>query len=111
MSDEPRERTIEEVREEFLRRVWAYVRYWENESRAVATRGQLEGLAFSMLVLLDGGSGFFPGCLLVPNPHPEDKEYNRENGENWYPQPPQDVEMCDIGGALHESLRHYKPKD
>lgn len=44
-----------------------------------------EGVAFSILGLLDGVSVGIPGFALVPSPHPDDMQYHKDNGENWYP--------------------------
>jgi len=91
-----REYTVTECRKMFLDHIRASVRWWLNETRVSTTEEKLDGLAFSILVLLDGGRIDIPGMTLIPNPHPEDKEYHKEQGQNWWP----DDE--DIGGALHE---------
>lgn len=58
--------------------------------------GEVLGLAFSIIVMLDGGNVGMPGFKVIPMPHPSDREYCKQNGENWYPT------GCDIGGSLHE---------
>lgn len=81
---EPRAKTKEEVVEEFLDHIRGMITYWEKEDRRPDVHGKLEGLAFSILVALDGGSMDMPGFDLTPNPHPSDKECLKERGENWY---------------------------
>lgn len=94
----PREYTREEVRRMFLDRFTGMVAYWEKESRAESIHDKLHGLAFSILTTLDGCVADLPGFKVIPCPHPSDKEYHRQHGENWFP------EDTDIGGCLHEEF-------
>ena len=55
--------------------------------------------------MIDGASPTLPGFLLIPDPHPDDKAYRRDRGENWYPEA---AEGIDIAGSLHEEF--YNPK-
>lgn len=48
-----REYTTDEVRDLFLQRIWAYIEYWDNLPHKTTTE-RLEGLAFSILAMLDG---------------------------------------------------------
>lgn len=105
----PHEYTEEEVRAKFLRQVRDTVDYWDASTGDGDKRGALEGLAFSLLVMLDGGSTALPGFAVIPAPHPDDKSYCIGEGENWYPQfSPKG--HCDIAGSLHELLYAAKPK-
>lgn len=106
-----RQYTRDEVREKFLKTVASYVKYWENESRAVTTREKLEGLAFGILVILDGGCPNVPGFLVVPDPHEEDKDYLIGEGEDYFPvsKSIKDVRANDIGGGLHEHIHNFFP--
>jgi len=61
------------------------IKYWAHESRRAKAEEKLEGLAYSMLVMIDGGSSL-PAFNLVPCSHPADKEYLKNIGENWYPE-------------------------
>ncbi len=99
-----KEMTPEEARDRFLASVADAVQYWLNEQRRPSAKEKLEGLAFSILVMIDGGHGSLPSFKLIPNPHPTDKSYCQENGEDWWPN------NCDIGGGLHE-LIHQKYKN
>lgn len=96
-----REKTKTEVQQDFIDRIWYLIEYWEKESRAKTSRDKLEGLAHSILNTLDGCS-MLPGFAIIPNPHPDDKQYYIENGEDWYP------DNIDIGGELASLLFVYK---
>lgn len=99
--ERPREYTEEEVREKFLNLVWSYVRYWEKQPD-LTCRERLEGLAFGMLVILDGESASMPSFIVAPLPHPDDKAFHKDNGDNWYPENHTTQVTCDISGCLHE---------
>ncbi len=103
--DPPRELTEDEVRDNLLEHIWDMVDYWTDESRVTDTREKMAGLAFSILTVLDGESGNMPGFLVAAQPHEDDKEYRRKEGENWYP-----TEIKDIGGCLHERWHSLDPK-
>ena len=98
--------TVDEVREKFLRKVWSYIHYWKTTKLDNPDQCRVEGLAFSILVILDGGTEL-PGFTLAANPHPEDKEYHQKEDENWYPDFHQDQ---DIAGVLHELFQTFKPE-
>jgi hypothetical protein len=83
-TEEPRAYTVEEAREMFLAKMRAYVKYWAGESRVATVQEKLDGLAFSILNIIDGTSSGLPRCNLTVQPHPNDKEYCRSQGENWY---------------------------
>ena len=98
MPAEPREMTPQECRSALLAAVWNYVDYWEREDRRPTARGKLEGLAFSILTLLDGDTPSVPAFLVIPNPHPDDKDYRAARGRNWWPAADKGVDL----GTLHE---------
>lgn len=101
----PRELTPKQVRERFLKHIAAHVEWWATETRAHDVRDRLEGLAFSIMTLLDGET-LLPGFCVAPSPHPDDKKYCRSQGEDWYPHA---KSKHDIAGALHEEiLRVFK---
>jgi len=108
---EPREYTREEVKEKFLKYIWGLIEYWEKETNRSDLRKQMEGLAFSILVLLDGGSIVLPGFIVCPYPAPEDKDYCKDQGCNWFPESHELLPKCDIGGGLHEWFNKYNPKN
>lgn len=78
-----REKTIEEVRTEFMDYVRHLCFYW-SKADVKTELERCEGMAHSMLVVFDGCSSL-PAFDLVVRPHPDDKEFNQEEGENWYP--------------------------
>lgn len=110
----PRAWTTDEVREKFLDRVWAMVNYWSREATAAGgdVQGVMEGLAFSILSILDGGSLELPAFIVAPAPHPEDLEYHQGEGENWFPENHEIEERiaADIGGSLHELFYDARPR-
>jgi hypothetical protein len=64
----------------------------------------LEGLLFSILVCLDGGS-HLPGFAVIPAPHESDKDFLQSEGENWFPPwSKADPLSNDIAGGLHEHM-------
>lgn len=80
----PRAYTAEEVREKFLDYVRALSRYWATLPGDKTPQERLDGLAFSILVAIDGGSTHLPAFDLAPAPHPDDEDFYRRRGENWY---------------------------
>lgn len=78
-----REKTPEESKQEFLKLVREYAEEWARvPNKTVEER--LHGLVFSILVIFDGEAVGFPAVDLVLRPHPDDKEYHKEHGENWH---------------------------
>lgn len=93
---ESRALTPAEMRERFLSQIRAVMEYWlttdlsrpELEAeleRKGEVRYRLEGLVFSILVIVDGGTGGMPAVNLVAAPHPEDEDFHRSQGTNWWP--------------------------
>lgn len=82
---EPRQYTAEEVRDMLISAIWENIEYWEHESRQSTVRDKLEGLAFSILSMLDG-SQHLPGFVLITETHPSDKDYFKSQGKNWFPE-------------------------
>jgi len=100
-----REKTTNEIREEFLSHIRHLIGYWSKIPQD-NVKERLEGLAFSILVALDGGSSL-PRFIVAPIQYEEDKEYHIENGEDYYPENHEIEEQIkgDISGCLHELLR------
>lgn len=110
-----REYTPEEVQEKFLKVVWNLVDHWEKEGRAHTSQAKLEGLAHSIMALIDGNVGFMPAFILAPLPHKEDKSYYESQGQNFFPCNPRSKKTgastrvkCDIGGHLAYKLFRIK---
>lgn len=100
-----KEYTADEVQEQFLNHIRMLVDYWGEESSNHTQTERLSGLAFSILSAIDGCSASLPGFVLAPLPHEDDKQYNINNGENYYPQNHQVDINCDIAGDLHSHFR------
>ena len=95
---DPRPYTQEEARCLFLEAVKGCVHYWSKIARGSEAE-KLDGLAFSILNLIDGSSGQYPASLdLVVRVHPDDAEYHRENGDNWH----EDGMVLNEGAHLHD---------
>lgn len=109
---EPREFTEEEVRGRVLDHIWGMIQYWYEEERRPSALEKMEGLAFSILVMLDGESADLPGFLVAPVPHPDDKEFSKKEIQDWYPQnqEAERVVNCDIAGGLHDNFHKHRPK-
>jgi hypothetical protein len=98
-----REYTEDEVRNMFLDHVWRNIDYWMNESRVASERERMQGLAFSILVSLDGASGL-PKFIVAPDPHPTDRAHHQDQDDNYYPSNENSSVVCDISGGLHEAF-------
>ena len=103
-----REYNEEEVREMFIKKVNSLIEYWHKESRTPDTKDKLEGLAHSILVVIDGNNSSLPKFVLAPDPHPSDKQYHIDNRDNFFPENHASKINCDISGCLHELLNKYK---
>lgn len=102
---EPREMTTEEVKERFLAHVRNMVIYWSQPGLdAKDLHERLSGLAFSILAAIDGSACGLPAFILAPAPHPDDREFHKAEGENWYPENHESSVKADIGGSLHEEF-------
>jgi hypothetical protein len=98
--------TPDEVRALLFRHVWGMVDYWNDLEGAKAQRERLSGLAFSIFSMLDGSSIGLPAFDVVCCPHPSDKEYHKDQGENWFPA---GESIC--GGELRHEFNHSDPRD
>ena len=104
-SDEPRARTPEELRADFMDHCRAIADYWagsgiqHQDGTSYSCHERLSGLLHSFLCIFDGVSGGMPAFDIVASPHPDDKEYHRSEGENW-------IEPGTVinGTMLHELL-------
>ena len=88
---EPRAYTADETRDMILQQIKATVRYWANlpevdqaTGRKQTVEDRCDGVAFSILSMLDGATMTLPAFDLVPMPHDEDQAFHKANGENWF---------------------------
>lgn len=79
-----RAKTKKEVIDEFLETIYSIKEYWEKESRAETTKAKLEGCIFSILAMIDGSNANLPAMLISLDPHPSDKQFHKENNEDWF---------------------------
>ena len=110
---EPREYTEKEVRAAVLDHIWGMIAYWRDEERRPTVVGKMEGLAFSIMSMLDGSAVGLPNFIVAPDAHPDDKEYSKKHQEDWYPHQTGktlDSIKCDIGGSLHDEFHKHRPK-
>ena len=96
-----KEKTEDEIRTEFLNHIRHLVNYWDKVDKPTS-KEKLEGLAFSILAMLDGCSGDICGFIVAPSTHEDDKQYNIDNGEDYYPQNHETNVKGDIAGGLHD---------
>lgn len=96
------DKTQEQIKYEVLAHVRMMVHYWdEQEGRSV--KEKLEGLAFSILVMIDGESAL-PAFILAPDPHPDDKQFHIDEEEDYYPENYEVEVKGNISGSLHDEF-------
>jgi len=92
----PKPYTPEEARKMFLDQLRSTKEYWLKVSGQ--TEGErMDGLIFSILVMLDGGTIGMPAMDIRLCPHKNDKAYHISKGEQWF-KPGQLINDC----QLHE---------
>jgi hypothetical protein len=96
------ELSTDEVRTRFLEAVWRSIDGAARSDRP--PREQLQHLAFSLLCALDGSVVGLPGFVVAPRPHPDDRAWSQERGEDWFPQNHRVKVRADIAGELHEQF-------
>lgn len=102
MADEkPRVYTEAEVREIFLDHVRNLIDFWATQAGDLPVRECLEGVVHNIFAALDGSTLVLPRFIIRPFPYPEDQDFYRERGENWFPDADDQV---DIGGHLRYFL-------
>jgi hypothetical protein len=99
----PRAKTKEELREEFMDKVRLTVQYWQRETRS-SKDDAISGVAFSILNIFDGTAMGICGFDIVARPHPDDKEFHKSEGENWT----KDGTVINDDAALHEMFYEKK---
>lgn len=79
----PRGKTKEEVIDELLEYLHRLVNYWSSIDTDNDTKGRMEGLVHSILCIFDGVTEM-PPLDIILWPHPDDKQYRINRGENYY---------------------------
>jgi len=78
-----RAKTKEEIREEFLNHIRSLKKYWMTLPNKTLEE-RIDGLIFSILCIFDGSTNL-PAFNISCFPHHSDKQYCKDNDENWYP--------------------------
>ncbi len=101
--DEPRAYTEDEVRDMIIEGARQAARYWAAlpdvdaiDGRARTIQDRCDGVAFSILTMLDGCGVTLPALTLKLDPHESDKAFLAEEGENWF------EPGMEISTSLHE---------
>lgn len=91
-----RQKTVEEVRQEFLDQMKGIGREWLRiqKEENYDTKRTMEGFLFSIYNVFDGTS-CLPGFDIIVRPHPDDKQFHIDEGENYY----EDVYLHEIKGS------------
>jgi len=97
MKRKSREYTKDEVIEKFLMHIWMMIDVWDDTPKHT-TKEKMSGLVHSILATIDGEAAGLPAFNLEPMPHPNDKEFQKDHGENWFPR------KCQMAGGLHTRL-------
>ena len=104
-----REWTDEEIRDKWLKHVWSLIELWEKKAAGLPPREILKRFAFSLMSTIDGTEVGIPGFILAPRPHPDDKQFCVDKGENYYPENDDSTVKADIGGELHDLFHSFDP--
>lgn len=88
-----RQLTTDEIKKQFFDNINGIVRYWASHPEVPTAKEKVEGAIFSMLSMIDGCSGGSCGFKLIPNPHPDDKQYHIDEGTNYYPDFESDLKL------------------
>jgi len=104
-----KEKTIEEVRDEFVNHLIALIDIWDSYKNKTS-KEKLEGLTHSILVALDGQTFVLPAFIVAPHPHETDKKYRIDNNEDYYPENHkiENKIKCNIAGELHHIFNQKK---
>lgn len=81
--DEPRAWTSDELCKKFVKQIEIIAREWARYPDKTPLE-RTEGMAHSVLALIDGCTLVFPAINLVPSPHDEDKAFHISEGENFF---------------------------
>lgn len=95
------EKTVEQVRDEFVTNVKNMVDYWAKVD-VDTTKERLEGVAFSIMSALDGCAMALPPFIVSPLAFEEEKKEAIDNDDDYYPVNDGSTTSCDISGSLHD---------
>lgn len=92
----------EDLRNAFLHQLADAAYYWATLPDKTPLE-RCSGLAFSVLVMIDGCSMGLPAFDLVARPHPDDKAFHKAEGSDWI----EDGTVI-TDTMLHELWRQYE---
>lgn len=95
----PRAYTADEARQHVLDHMKVLSAYWAGLPDKTDAE-KCDGLCFSILNIFDGTSMSLPAMDISLAPHESDKEYSREQGDNWY-EPGQVINDCMMHNEWH----------
>lgn len=97
----PRQKTKNEIKKEFISNILSAIDYWEKEQSTPTTRQKMMGVAFSILVMLDGEDANMPAFIVAPDVNSLINKDCIKDGEDYYPAQDKEVKG-NISGDLHE---------
>ena len=101
--DKPREYTEKEFRDIFLEHIWDMVEYWSTLEEK-EEKDKLQGLAFSILSMLDGSNAELPRCIVAPDPNRNDRAWYESRKENFFPYNGEHNIKANVAGSLHDNF-------
>jgi hypothetical protein len=103
----PRAYTREEVTEQILEGVVRNVRYWQKQPSCGTMEDRVEGVAFSILSMLDGSTMDIPAFNLSPDTEEDHINYCIEEGQNYYD--PDTVVSTSLHELFHPTMKRLYP--
>lgn len=94
----------EKAREQFMHQLAALAKYWADQTDQ-SPLDRCNGLAFSVLNLFDGTSMELPAMDIVLRPHPDDEQFHKDEGTDWFV----DGQVINED-MLHEQWHKYQQK-
>ena len=104
MTEVSRAYTEEEVRQKFLDKLHQLSKYWATLETERSIQERCDGLVFSILNVFDGTTVDLPAMDISLSPHPDDKNFHKEEGTNWF-KPKMVINDC----MLHDLWYNPKP--
>lgn len=108
--DKPRELTKKEISVKVISHIYNLIDYWDS-FEDYSSKEKLDGLAFSILSMLDSPSTDLPHFIVAPATDKEWKKSLIKDGKNYYPDNEKILRKVrgDISGTLHEYYAAWKP--
>jgi hypothetical protein len=103
----PRAYTAQEVTEKILEGVVKQVRYWQKQPSCGTMENRVEGVAFSILSMLDGSTMDLPAFNLSPDTEEDHINDCIEEGKNYYD--PDTVVSTSLHELFHSTIKRVYP--